>query len=134
MPLFDNARRKMRINLEEIQEGWHPKKILIGTLTQEQLAAINALKLRHELPLITEEITFVGRHIYENRVLQNSYTIEDVLDQIYSGMQPSSTIVEEGWMVGLRNPTKRADRYGKQVNDTVIFKCSLKTLGQNCGV
>jgi len=114
----------MRINLERIRDGEYPKRIVIGTLTPTQLAAINAHKLKQDLPPIIEEIIFIGRHIYESRIEQDGYTIEDVLDQIYSGMESDSAIVEEGLMTGMRNPTKRADRYGNQVNDVVVFECS----------
>jgi hypothetical protein len=116
----------MRLNLERIRDGKEVKTIVIGTLTPEQLEAINAHKLEQELPLIINEITFVGRHIYQSRVEENGYTIEDVLDQIYSGMDPSSVVDADGWQTGLKNPVKRTDRYGKQVNDLVTFLCSSK--------
>lgn len=124
MPLLAKARRIMRLSLEKIRDGKHPGRIVIGTLSQEQLTAINAQKVEQELPQIIEEIFFVGRHIYESRIEQDGYTIEDVLDQIFSGMEPHSTVVEEGWMTGMKNPTKRPDRYGNQVNDVVVFECS----------
>jgi len=124
MPLFHNARQKMRTNLEKIRDGNHPSRIAVGTLNQNHLEAINAQKLEEELPTITDEIFFIGRHIYESRLDGNGYTIEDVLDQIYSGMDENSIVVKEGIMTGMRNPTKRLDRYGKYVNDVVVFQCT----------
>jgi hypothetical protein len=123
VPLLVTARRIMRVNLEKIRDGKHPPRIIVGTLTQAQLNAINAQKLEESLPIIVEEILFIGRHIYESRVMEDLYTIEDVLDQIYSGMEPDSTVVKEGWMTGMKNPKKRLDRYGNQVNDVVVFQC-----------
>lgn len=123
MPLLLKARRIMRINLERIRDGRHPKRIVIGTLTQAQLAAVNARKLEQELPPIIEEVVFIGRHIYKSRVEKDGYSIEDVLDQIYSGMESDSTVVKNGSMTGMRNPTKRTDRYGNQINDVVVFEC-----------
>lgn len=124
MPLLSKARRIMRINFERIGAGEHAKRIVVGTLTQAQLAAINKHKREQNLPPILEELFFIGRHIYKSRIEADGCTIEDVLDQIYSGMEPHSTIVAEGSMTGMRNPTKRADRYGNQVNDVVVFECS----------
>lgn len=114
----------MRINLETIGEGKYAKRIVIGTLTETQLAAINIQKVREDLPTIVGEILFIGRHIYESRVERDGYTIEDVLDQISSGMDPSSTVVHQGHMTGLKNLAARQDRYGNSVNDVVIFECS----------
>lgn len=71
MPLRDNAAQLIRANLEEIRDGRRPRPVVIGTLTETQLSAINAGRLRRNFPPIIAEVTFVGRHIYESRCVRD---------------------------------------------------------------
>jgi hypothetical protein len=124
MPLLSNARRTMRINLEKIRDGKNPGLIVIGTLTANQLININAIRTAEEMPPIVEEVVFKGKHLYESRIDGDGYTIDDVLDQIVSAMDPTSVIVETLKMTGMENPNPRLDRYGNQVYDRVVFECT----------
>jgi hypothetical protein len=126
MPLLSKARRIMRINLEKIRDGQKPKLILIGSLTANQLAAINANRAVQALPPLNDEVVFVGRHVYQSRIVTDGYTIEDVLDQIFSAMDCAAVLVESLKMTGIENPNLRSDRYGNQVNDRAIFECTLR--------
>lgn len=124
MPLVANARRIMRVNLEKVRDGKGPPLIVIGTLTVDQLAGINAIRDAEEMLPIIDEVVFKGKHLYESRIVDDGYTIEDVLDQIFSGMEHISIIVETLKMTGMENPNLRADRYGNHVNDRVVFECT----------
>ncbi len=97
--------------------------VSVGSFTPAQLAAINDYRNKHELPPISGEIFFVGRHLYESRILQDGYTIEDVLDQIVSAFDSGSVAVGSQKLTAIRNPEKRADRYGNHVRDEVAFEC-----------
>ena len=123
MPLLLNARRIMRINLEKIRDNRHPNLIPVGTLTEDQLLGINAIRAAEEMPPIIEEVVFIGKHLYKSRIDEDGYTIEDVLDQIASAMESAALVVESLKMTGMENPNKRLDRYGNQVNDLVVFEC-----------
>ena len=111
MPLVVNARRIMRVNLEKIRDLGIPKLIVIGSLTFEQLAAINDNRARQELPPIRGEVVFLGRHIYKSRILGDGYSIEDVLDQIYSAMDSAAALVETLKMTGIENPNPRPELF-----------------------
>ena len=112
--------------MEQIRDGQKPKLVVIGTLTANQLAEINANRHVQELPPIIGEVVFVGKHIYKSRVVQDGYTIEDVLDQIVSAMECVAVVVQTLKMTGMENPTPRLDRYGNHVRDRAVFECSAR--------
>jgi hypothetical protein len=124
MPLLSKARRIMRMNLERIREGKNPKLIIVGNLTEIQLMELNMIRQDEELPPMTDEVVFIGRHLYNSRVIEDGYTIEDVLDQIVSAMENASVVIRSLKMTGMENPRPRNDRYGNQVNDRVVFECT----------
>jgi hypothetical protein len=125
MPLFENAIEAIRKNLEELSQKKRPVLVSIGTLTDAQLTVINRSRNKRGLPPIYNEIVFIGSHIYKSRILKDGYSIEDVLDQIVSAFDPTSTVIN-GTMSAIKNPEKRADRYGNQVRDEAVFECSTK--------
>ena len=126
MPLLQNARELIRANLERIRDGKKVKAATIGRLTEKQLVDINSNRAVEQLPPIVAEVVFVGGHIYKSRVVQDGYTIEDVLDQISSAMDGASVAIKTLKMTGIENPNPRADRYGNKVNDRAIFECSTR--------
>lgn len=125
MPLLENALDAIRANLEALGRGEKVKLAIVGMLTDSQLATINRYRNRRGLPPISGEIVFIGSHIHKRRILEDGYSIEDVLDQIVSAFDPSSTVIN-GKMSAIKNPTERADRYGNQVRDEAVFECSTK--------
>jgi hypothetical protein len=125
MPLFETAIDAIRANLEALGRGEKVKLVVIGVLTDAQLATINRYRNRHKLPPISGEVVFIGSHIHKRRILEDGYSIEDVLDQIASAFDRNSTAIN-GKMSAIKNPTERADRYGNQVRDEAIFECSTK--------
>jgi hypothetical protein len=70
---------------------------------------------------------FLGRHICEGRILRDGYTIDDVVDQIASGMDAAATLLHKPpSMTMLENPNLRADRYGNLVRDRIVLECSAR--------
>jgi hypothetical protein len=125
MPLFENALDAIRANLEALNRRERVKLISIGTLTDSQLAAINLYRIKQGLPPISGEVVFIWSHIHKRRIMEDGYSVEDVLDQIQSAFHPSSTVIT-GKMSAIKNPVERPDRYGNQVRDEAVFECSTK--------
>jgi hypothetical protein len=126
MPLFANARAILRANLQQIKNGQAVHAVPIGMLSDEQLAAINAMRATQELGPIVAEVLFVGGHIYKRRIVADGYTIDDVLDQVASAMQSSSIVIESPYMTAMDNPNLRTDRCGNSVTDRAVFECSAR--------
>ncbi len=126
MPLYPNAQSLIRANLEALQNGKRVKGVAIGTLTATQLNAINAERAAEggALPPILEEVIFFGSHAYQSRVLQDGYTIDDVVDQVMSAMDAQSVVVTSTRMTTIQNPIPRADRYGNQIRDKAVLECT----------
>jgi hypothetical protein len=93
-------------------------------LTQEQILAVNAQQTAEDLPLSVDEVVFVGRHIYQSRILRDGYEIEDVIDQIVGALNEGSEVIANAYMTAIRNPVARADRFGNLVHDEAILECS----------
>ncbi len=125
MPLLANAAQLIRANLEQFKPDVkiHVKAVAIGTLTDAQLATINARRNEEGLKPIVPEVLFVGWHVYRSRVLRDGYSIADVIDQIESAMTGEAVVEYQTW---IENPVLRADRYGNLVKDRAILECSVR--------
>lgn len=128
MPLNPDSIYLIRSNLEVLQSGAKVRPVVIGKLTPAQLTQINAERLSHTKPMpeITDEILFIGKHIYDSRILRDGYSIDDVIDQIISAISESSVVVASPKMTALESATLRSDRYGNQIRDKAIFECTTK--------
>jgi hypothetical protein len=126
MPLSEEAPALIRGNLEQLQIGKRVCLVVIGTLTGAQLRAINDERQARGYPSIASEVVFIGRHVYESRIERDGYNIEDVIDQIASGMDAAAVVFPAAGMTAMENPASRADRYGNTVRDRVIFECSAR--------
>jgi hypothetical protein len=124
MPLFGNAADLIRTNLGLIKNKSHVHIVPIGTLTAEQLSAINENRLAEGLNLIVEEVLFVGGHIYKSRIIGDGYTVDDVVDQITSAMDSAAKVLVTDYMTAMQNPNARPDRYGNSITDRAVFECS----------
>jgi hydroxymethylpyrimidine/phosphomethylpyrimidine kinase len=126
MPLYPNAQALIRANLEALQNGQRVRGVAIGTLTPAQLTAINAERAAEggALPPILEEVIFFGSHVYQSRVLQDGYKLEDVVDQVMSAMDAQSVVVTSPRMTTIQNLVPRADRYGNQIRDKAVLECT----------
>ena len=124
MPLYPNAKDLIRKNLEALQAGQRVPRVVVGRLTRVQFETLNAQQAAEDLPLSIDEVVFVGRHIYNSRILRDGYTIEDVLDQIESALDEGSEVIANDYMTAIKNPVARADRLGNLVHDEAILECS----------
>lgn len=123
MPLLPNALELIRRNLEGIAKGERPPRAVLGNLTAEQLKTINKYRAKHGFPPISGEVFFIGRHVYESRIVKDGYSIEDVLDQITSAFSEKSEVVNGQKLTAIRNAKKRKDRYGNEVRDEIVLEC-----------
>ena len=72
------------------------------------------------------EVVFIGRRIYESRVVRDGYAVDDVVDQIASGMESASVVLKTPTMTSMENLVPRKDRYGNPVRDRIVFECSAR--------
>lgn len=127
MPLLPEGRDIIRASLEMLDRGERPLVITIGHLTEEQHLAINAWRQKHGLPgLESPEIVMLGRHLHKSRILVDGYLIDDVLDQIESGLSVDSQVIITNKMTALRIPTSRPDRYGNWVRDEAVLELTAR--------
>jgi hypothetical protein len=135
MPLFSEAHARIRANLEELKKGNRVRLVAIGTLTNAQLDAINQERAKASAhwpsedpryPPMTAEVVFLGRHVFESRIVRDGYTIDDVIDQIASAMDSASVVLDTPKMTAMENPCPRADGYGNSVRDRIVFECSAR--------
>jgi hypothetical protein len=123
MPLITNAKDILRANLELLAQGERPMVVTIGYLTEKQHTTINIYRMGHDLPrLASPEVVFLGRHLYNSRVIKDGYTIDDILDQIESAMSDTAIAIATHKMTALRSTTVRSDRYGNQVTDEAVLE------------
>jgi hypothetical protein len=99
-PLSDEPAAVIRANLEQLEAGNKVRLMVIGALTAAQLTAINDERRAHGYAAVMAEVVFMGRHLYSSRIERDGYTIDDVLDQIKSGMDSAAVV--------LRSPTMTA--------------------------
>jgi hypothetical protein len=126
MPLYDGALEQIRSNLQSIQRGKKAPLVAIGTLTDTQLKNINEDREHAGYPPIQAEIVFLGQHVFDSRVVGDGYSIEDVVDQIVSGLASSSVVLRKPGMTTMQNQNERPDRYGNKVRDKVVLECSAR--------
>jgi hypothetical protein len=91
MPLHENAAVLIRANLEQLTAGQRPKRVEVGELEDARFAEINQFRSENGLAVLTEKkLVFIGRHIYDGRLVKDRYSIEDVLEQIASAISAPS--------------------------------------------
>ena len=133
MPLDPDATEKIRACLEGIARGERPPRIVIGRLTETQTTAINIRRANHKppLPLITGVVNLVGRHLYERRVLDQGYSIEEVLIQVASALAPESELIDTQRGTLIQNKKGRIDAQGCSVRDVAVLECSGSRTGES---
>jgi len=124
MPLYENAAALIRVNLEQLAASKRPEIIEIGELSVQQLTEINEFRVANDFLPIIATVKFLGRHLYKSRIVENGYTIDDILDQIESSMQSCSIVSVTELRTSLENPNRRADRYGNTVLDRAVLECT----------
>ena len=99
---------------------------MIGSLTEAQLAAINVFRASEGFPPVVSDVVFIGKHIYQSRIVKDGYTIEDVVEQIAGGMQSNAVVLVGESMTAMENPNARPDRYGNLVKDRIVLECTAR--------
>ena len=123
MPLYDNALYLVRGNLEEIQRGGKARAVPVGRLTDAQHEAVNAHRAAADLPPLQDpEVVFIGKHVYDSRIVRDNYTIEDVMGQIASALAADAVVMPNAKMTALESVTRREDRYGNVVRDRAVLE------------
>jgi len=126
MPLANNAEKRIRKNLQYIRNGRKAHPVVIGSLTVDQLGKMNEERAERGLPAMNAAVMFVGLHVYESRILQDGYSVDDVIAQITSAMEEKSVFHANPKMNSLVSATLRQDGYGNSVRDEAIFECSMR--------
>jgi hypothetical protein len=127
MPLHKDAERLIRANLEICSQGKKPRLVVIGSLTQKQLDEINKERQTRNLLPMTSEVVFDGRHMYRSRCEDNGYTIDDVIEQIVSGMDAAAVVLAHTRMTTMTTTNPRKDKYGNtEILDQTVFECTVR--------
>jgi hypothetical protein len=114
----------IRANLEVLASSKRPKRIEIGDLSDEQLSQINDFRRENGFPAIIARVVFIGRHLYQSRIVENGYTIDEVLEQIENAMKPCAVVRVSELRTSLQNPERRIDKYGNSVSDRAVLECT----------
>lgn len=123
MPLYDNALYLIRGNLEEIRRGGKARAVPIGRLTDSQHEAVNAYRAAADLPPLEDpEVVFIGKHVYDSRIVRDNYTVEDVIAQIASALAADAVVMANAKMTALESVTRREDGYGNMVRDRAVLE------------
>lgn len=126
MPLYDNAEKLIRGNIAVIKRGKKPKPVLVGYLTDIQLAEINVYRRSRNWEPIEKDIVFVGCHVYDSRVAKDGYSEDDLIAQIKSAFSETCRYISTQKMTVLQNPQYRQSGYGCRVRDELTLECSGK--------
>ncbi|MBN3853828.1 hypothetical protein G3N59_10590 [Paraburkholderia sp. Ac-20340] len=126
-PVKPGALADARTLLEALQSGQRAKPIELGSLTADQLQAINDARGRLGQPQFTSpDVFYKGTHHYNSRVTDQDppYSIDDMLQQIQSGLSDQSVVVNGGRSPVLQNPNARVNESGVPVNDAAVLNSS----------
>jgi hypothetical protein len=126
MPLNDDAPRLIRENLLMAAAGRKPRIAVIGTLSDEQLQAINAERATRKMRPITAELMFDGRHIHKSRIEGDGYSIDDVVQQITASLNVRSIARITPKMTVIQSQIERRDGYGNMITDEAVLECSMR--------
>jgi hypothetical protein len=73
---------------------------------------------------MASKVIFVGQHVYDSRITQDGYSVDDVITQITSAMDENSVFHANPKMNSLVSNNVREDGYGNSVLDEAVFECS----------
>ncbi|MBB3743719.1 hypothetical protein FHX10_003218 [Rhizobium sp. BK591] len=126
MPIYHNARILILSNLQTIGAGDRAAIVPIGQFTIQQFTDLNLARADLGLhALESNEILFMGRHLYNSRS-KDGYTTADMVEQICSALHESSVIVASVHMSCMRSMIGRADGYGNTVFDQAVFELTAR--------
>ena len=115
MPLSQEAPALIRANLEQLRDGRRARLVTIGNLTAAQLDEINVGRSARGYTAIVAEVVFIGRHVYESRIVRDGYSVDDIVDQIESAMDAAAVALTTPHMTPLKTlwlaPTATGTQY-----------------------
>jgi hypothetical protein len=124
MALYPDAAEKISRQLEALGRGERGRLIAIGKLTETQIAVLNRDRISLGQTPLVAEVVFLGRHIYNSRVVKDGYSIPDVVRQITSALDDSAEMRPSAPLMShMLATTKREDGYGNWVRDKAVFEC-----------
>jgi hypothetical protein len=126
MPLNADAEQLIRANLRAAASGIKPRPVIIGTLTDAQIETLNVIRVLANRDPMQRELMFVGLHIYNSRIVRDGYSIDDIVLQIASALNPFSRIQASRQMTVIRTQVLRDDGRGSQVRDEAVLECSCR--------
>jgi hypothetical protein len=126
MPLNENAEKLIRKNLQYIRNGRRARPVVIGHLTEVQLSKMNEERAQRGFPPMHSKVVFVGQHVYDSRITEDGYSVDDVIAQITSAMDECSVFHANPKMNSLVHEAGREDGYGNSVFDEAVFECSVR--------
>ncbi len=126
MPLYENSERLIRSNLAVVARGIRPRVVVIGELTDKQLAEVNAQQTLRKLPVMDNKIVFVGLHMHGSRCIRDYYSVDQILAQIASALSERSRLIKTFNRTVIENPIERDDGLGNWVNDKAVLECTAK--------
>jgi hypothetical protein len=124
MPLYSNAEKVIRENLEAVRLGNSVRTVAVGSLSDHQLQVLNAGRSRAGLPPVDGSVFFRGKHIYASRIVRDGYTVDDVLAQIAAAFRDSSIVRFNPKMSVLQSISPRDDGYGNTIRDEIALECT----------
>jgi len=126
VPLSEGVPALIRVNLEELHNGERARLVAIGTSPPPS----STRSTPSAAPMATRRLWprsfFIGKHVYESRIVRDGCSVEDVIDQITSALSESAAAIATAYMTAVENPLPRSDRYGNAVRDRAIFECSAR--------
>jgi len=126
MPPYPDAEKLIRGNIAVIKRGLKPRPVVIGSLTQIQLKAINCHRESRGWPVINGQVVFIGCHVYKSRVVEDGYSEDDLLSQIRSAFSDTSRSIKTQKMTVLQNPLYTDSGYGCRVRVELTLECTAR--------
>jgi len=124
MALYPDAAEKITRQLEALARGERVKLIPIAALTDTQLSVLNRDRVALGQTPLVAEVVFLGRHIYNSRIVKDGYEIADVVQQIRAALDDSAEMRPSAPLMShMLSTTKREDGYGNWVRDKAVFEC-----------
>lgn len=124
MPLYSDGLKKIRRCLEMQAKGLHCRHQKVGTLSPEQLTAINEMRGAEGHPPLSAVIVCNGKHLYDSRCIKDGYSIDDVIAQIEIAFNLAKHVAKDSWATVIRSDQQPPDEQGHRITYEVVFECT----------
>lgn len=128
MVLLPNALDTICAQLTQLSQGQRVPIITVGQLRADQVDLLNKLRSSLNLEPVNGELVFLGRHIYQRRIVDDGYSIPEVRLMLEMALHPHSVVhITSRSSTIIQSATFRDDAYGNRVRDEVVFELSNRT-------